>query len=212
MHRPDVAIALRVFFAGCFALGVAMTAPRIGHAAAGAQDTVRSFYDTLLTAMENGPVLGIKGRYDKLSPAVAQDFDLSYMARLAVGPAWNRLSDDQRKQVAEALGRYVAATYADNFDIYHGEKFDVSGEETTAYGTIVKSRIVKSDGDPVSMNYLMRQDDGAWRIGDVYLTGTISQVATLRSQFSSVLERDGADGLITALTRKAQTLVASVVP
>ena len=207
-----MAIARRVFFAGCCALSVALVVPRIGQAAAGAEDTVRSFYDTLLTTMENGAMLGIKGRYDKLAPAIPQDFALSYMARLAVGPAWNRLSDDQKQQVAEALGRYVAATYADNFDVYHGEKFDVSGEETTPYGTIVKSRIVKSDGDPVSMNYLMRQDDGAWRIGDVDLTGTIIQVATLRSQFSAVIERDGADGLIAALNRKAQTLVASVVP
>ena len=62
------------------------------------------------------------------------------------------------------------------------------------------------------MNYLMRQDQGAWRVGDIYLSGTISQLATLRSQFASVLERDGADGLIASLNRKAETLIASVVP
>jgi len=59
------------------------------------------------------------------------------------------------------------------------------------------------------MNYLMRQNDGGWRIADIYLTGTISQLATLRSQFSSVIARDGFAGLMTLLNSKAQTLTAS---
>jgi phospholipid transport system substrate-binding protein len=213
MHRLGLAIPTRLFLAGCFAVSLAMAVlPRLGHAAAAPQDTVRNFYDTLLSAMKTGGTLGMKGRYEQLAPAVRQDFDLLYMARLAVGPRWSELTDDQRKQVAEALARYIAATYADNFDVYHGEIFDVMGEETNPYGTIVTSRIVRSGGEPVAMNYLMRQDDGAWRVGDVYLTGTISQVATLRAQFSPVLARDGADGLIATLNRKAETLVAAVVP
>ena len=59
------------------------------------------------------------------------------------------------------------------------------------------------------MNYLMRQNNGDWQIGDIYLTGTISQLATLRSQFSSVLARDGIASLITLLNSKAQSLTAS---
>jgi phospholipid transport system substrate-binding protein len=153
-----------------------------------------------------------KGRYDQMAPAIRQDFDLLYMARMAVGPAWRQLSDDQKKQVGDAFARYMIATYADNFDGYSGEKFEVTGQQTNPVGTIVQSRIVKSNGETVSMNYLMREDQGAWRVDDIYLSGTISQLATLRSQFVSVLERDGADGLIASLNRKAETLIASVVP
>ncbi len=186
--------------AGSSARGLAASAP---------QETVQSFYSALLGAMKDGATLGIRGRYERIAPAIQQNFDLSYMTQMAVGPAWNSLSDAQKKQVSEAFARYMAATYADNFASYSGEKFEVTGQQNTPYGTIVESRIVKSDGEPVSMNYLMRQHEGDWRVGDIYLTGTISQLATLRSQFTSVLQRQGVSGLITLLNSKAQTLVAS---
>lgn len=209
----DARVLLRVVhacFLGICALGlVAAAAPRIGFAASSPEDTVRSFYETLLTTMRNGTTLGARGRYDRLEPAIQQGFDLSHMAQLAVGPAWRTLSDEQRNQVTNGFTRYITATYADNFDRYSGEKFVVTGQESTPYGTIVQSRIVKPSGEPVSINYLMRQNNGDWQIGDVYLTGTISQLATLRSQFSSVLARQGVAGLITVLNAKAQNLTAS---
>lgn len=174
-----------------------------------AQHTIESFYSVLLSTMKNGPALGARGRYDQLAPAINQNFDISYMAHMAVGAAWSSFSDGQKQDVSQALGRYMAATYAQNFDSYAGQKFQVTGQQTTAYGTIVESQMIKADGEPVTMNYLMRQNNGEWRVGDVYLTGAISQVATLRSQFSSVIEREGAAGLVTLLNRKAQTLTAS---
>jgi phospholipid transport system substrate-binding protein len=189
-------------------IAVAGSSPR-GRAASAPQETVRSFYSALLGAMKDGATLGIRGRYDRIAPAIQQNFDLPYMTQMAIGPGWNTLSDAQKKQVTEAFARYIAATYADNFASYSGEKFEVTGQQNTAYGTIVESRIVKSNGEPVSMNYLMRQHEGEWRVGDIYLTGSISQLATLRSQFMSVLQRQGVSGLITLLNGKTQTLVAS---
>jgi phospholipid transport system substrate-binding protein len=65
------------------------------------------------------------------------------------------------------------------------------------------------------MNYLMRRNHDTWRIGDIYLAylaGTISQLANLRSQFSAVLAREGAEGLIGSLNRKADMLLASENP
>ena len=205
------ATKLRRNLLGAFlALALALTiSPTLGHAAAYPADTVRHFYDTLLTTMKKGPSLGERGRYDELAPVIRSSFDLPYMTRMAVGPAWSKLTDAQKKQVTEAFARYITATYADRFDSYSGEKLQVTGEQNTAYGTIVQSRIVKSDGSPVSINYLMRKNGNAWGIADVYLSGSISQLATLRSEFSSVLNRQGVDGLVALLNRKVDTLVAS---
>lgn len=58
----------------------------------GPEDSVHSFYDTLLTTMKGGPTLGQSGRYARLAPVVMRLFDLSLMARLAVGPSWATLS------------------------------------------------------------------------------------------------------------------------
>jgi phospholipid transport system substrate-binding protein len=213
MYLLNSATPTRRFFAGWLALSFAMAAaPCIGQTALSPEDTIRSFYGTLLTTMKGGSMLGTKGRYDQLAPAIRQDFDLLYMTRMAVGPAWAGLSDDQKEKVSNAFARYITATYADNFDSYSGEKLEVTGQQITSYGTIVQSRVIKSNGEPVSFNYLMRQDNSGWLVGDIYLSGTISQLATLRSQFSSVLEHSGADGLTTTLNRKVETLVTSAVP
>lgn len=201
--------ARALFFACCVIMAILIAAPRETRAASSPTATVEAFYGTLLGTMKNAGTLGERGRYEQLLPAIHRDFDLAYMTRMAVGPAWNRLSDAQKQEVSEAFSHYITATYADNFDGYSGERFEVTGQQATSYGTIVQSRLIKSDGSPIAINYLMVRNGGQWQVGDIYLTGSISQLATLRSQFSSVLGREGADGLTALLNRKAETLVAN---
>jgi phospholipid transport system substrate-binding protein len=176
-------------------------------AAATATDTIRHFYDVLLGVMQNAASLGPKGRYDRLAPVIGQTFDLPYMTRVAVGSAWASIPAAKQDEVTDAFRRQIAATYADRFDGYSGQKLQVTGEQPRAAGAIVDSRIVKADGSAVVIRYLMRQDAGGWRVADVYLSGTISELATRRSEFSSIVEREGVDGLIATLNRKTDMLV-----
>jgi phospholipid transport system substrate-binding protein len=171
-------------------------------------ETVRAFYSALLDTMRNGRQLGAQGRYARLAPAIAQSFDIPLMTRLAVGPDWNTLSPAQQAQVTQAFERYVAAVYAERFDSYAGEQLKVIGEEASPAGTVILSQIVKSNGEPVHVNYLMRQNGGSWQIADVYLNGTISELATRRSEFSGILKSQGINGLITALNNKAAALAS----
>ncbi|MBV9015017.1 MAG: ABC transporter substrate-binding protein [Alphaproteobacteria bacterium] len=186
-------------------LGLFAAAPQ---ANAAGQDTVRSFYDTLLANMRSGSSLGPSGRYARIEPVVRRVFDIPFMTRLAVGPEWANLSEAQRQQVSQAFERYVAAVYAERFDNYSGEKLQVTGEQPSAGGTIITSEIVKSNGEPVHINYLMRQNGGGWQIADVYLNGTISELATRRSEFAAILRTRGINGLIAMLNTKADALSA----
>jgi ABC-type transporter MlaC component len=110
------------------------------------------------------------------------------------------------RQREAAFGRYVAATYADQFDSYSGERLQVTGKKPFAANIVVETRVVKSDGKPVEIDYLMYRDGGFWQIADVYLDGTISQLAVRRSEFYSILKQQGVDGLIAALNRKVDLL------
>ena len=176
------------------------------HAAAyaGGADTVRAFYSTLLDTMRNGPALGVQGRYARLSPAIQRSFDIPFMTRLAVGPDWNSLTQAQQAQVTEAFERYVAAVYAERFHKYAGEQLTVTGEQASPAGVVITSLIKPSDGEAVHINYLMRSD----KIADVYLNGTISELATRRSEFSGILKASGINGLIAALNGKAAALAS----
>jgi phospholipid transport system substrate-binding protein len=195
--------------AALLALGIAGSAGAAAADMPGAATPVRAFYDTLLHTMQQGQKLGQSGRYAALEPVVERTFDIPYMTRMAVGPSWSSLSDAKRQQITEAFGRYITATWASRFDSYSGEKLEVGGTKPYGASQLVETRIVKPDGEPVSINYLMRRDGDGWRIGDVYLTGTISELATRRAEFSSVLRSQGVDGLIDALNRKAPAVARS---
>ena len=191
----------------CLALLVAVGLFTPGLAAVpDAQDQVRGFYGVLLGTMRDGRTLGESGRYARLAPAVDRTFDIPTMTRLAIGPAWGTLSPTQQQQLLGAFAHYIAATYADRFDTYSGEQLQVTGERPNGNEVMVQTKIAKSNGEATQLDYLMRQDQGFWRISDVYLDGTISQLAVHRSEFHSILQREGVDGLVTALNRKVDLL------
>ena len=209
MKRSITRRERRLTLAGAaLCLALAALSPPASAMGAGGTETVRSLYDTLLTTMRNGPALGARGRFAQIAPVVRRVFDIPFMTRLAVGPEWASLSEANRQQVAQAFERYIAAIYAERFDSYSGERLQVTGEQPSAGGTMITSQITKSNGEPVHINYLMRQNGGIWQIADVYLDGTISELATRRSEFASILRAQGIAGLIETLNTKANTLSA----
>jgi phospholipid transport system substrate-binding protein len=172
-------------------------------------DTVQSLYDALLSTMKNGRTLGQSGRFTQLEPVIRRTFDIPSMARLSVGSSWASLTEAQRQQVTESFGRYISAIYADRFDSYAGQKLQVTGEQPAAAGVMVRSQIVKTKGELVKVDYMMRRNGNSWLISDIYLDGAISEVATRHSEFAAILKSQGIDGLIAALNRKADILTAT---
>ena len=201
-------ISRRSFFAALFAAGAAMPPLALAAAPAGApQATISTFYDTLLATMKDGPALGFLGRRKELAPAIRRAFDLPLMTRLMVGPQWAGLTPEQQQQLVAAFSEFSIATYASRFDDYSGEHFEVEPTTTTTTsGVIVHSKLVKTDGDSVQLDYLMHDTDAGWQIVDVYLSGTVSELATRRSEFSSIMRRGGADALVDVLQKKAAAL------
>jgi phospholipid transport system substrate-binding protein len=196
------------FIALSLAIGISAQCAAL---AADPQDGVHGFYVTLLATMKDGrQTLGESGRYARLAPVIGKLFDIPLMARIAVGPAWPTLSSTQQQRVMDAFGHYISATYADRFDSYSGEQLQVIGQQPYGAEVVVQTRIVKTQGDTVTLNYLMRDNVGSWQISDVYLDGTISQLATQRSEFHSALQREGVDGLVMALDRKVDLLAGNV--
>ena len=191
-------------------LGLGMLSYPVHAAPAGGGDTVKGLYEVLLTTMKNGRILGQSGRFTQLDPVIRRSFDIASMTRLSVGPTWASLSDAQRREMTESFARYISATYADRFDSYAGQNLEVTGEQPAPSGVMVKSRIIKANGEPVKVDYMMRRNGDSWLISDIYLDGAISEVATRRSEFATILRNDGIDGLIMALNRKVDLLTRNV--
>jgi phospholipid transport system substrate-binding protein len=201
MNRRSLLLIMTAGAAGA-ALPVAMS-----RAAVPAVDIIKGFYDTLLAVMQQAKTLGLKGRYEKLDPAIRKAFNLPLMTRLSVGPDWVKLSPEEQKSLTAAFSDLSISTYAARFDGYSGEHFDVDPNPTpTTGGVIVNTKLVQSSGEPVELNYLMRDGDAGWQILDVFLKGTVSELATRRSEFSTVLRRDGAEALVHLIQNRADDL------
>jgi len=168
---------------------------------------IEGFYRVLLDTMKQAAKLGFDGRYHRLQPAIEEAYNLPLMIRLAIGPQWPSLSSAQQTRLVDAFKRFTISTYANRFDGYEGEHFEVRGEKTGVTGgaTLVETRLV-TPKETVELNYLMRADSGKWQIIDVFLSGTISELATRRAEYTSVLRRDGPEGLVGMLERKVAEL------
>ena len=74
---------------------------------------------------------------------------------------------------------------------------------------LVKTNLIKSDGSPVALNYLLRPSDGIWRIIDVFLDARFSELARLRADYTAVIKRDGFEKLINTIEARILELTSS---
>jgi phospholipid transport system substrate-binding protein len=175
-------------------LAFAATVPVQAQGGDPAAATIQNFYDALVASMKAGG--STKSRFDKLKPAVEQDFDLSGMTALAVGPSWVSISAADQKALTDAFERMTIAGYARNFDSYGGEKFTVDpAVDQRGTDKFVKSSMKPGSGDAIAFNYRMHQAGTNWKIVDVYLAGNISQLAQKRADFAGTLAASGPQGL-----------------
>jgi phospholipid transport system substrate-binding protein len=204
------ALGLGMLAAGAFPLirpALADTAPPDATA------TIRQFNDALLSAMKAGGRTSFEQRFQMLTPAVNQAFDLPAVLSVSVGPSWASLPPDQQTQLLDAFRRYTVASYVANFDNYAGQSFTVlpDSRELGAGRLVVQSTITPAKGDTVQMDYVMRQTQAGWKVVDVLAAGSISRVAVQRSDFRHLLSNGGGPALLASLQRKTADLSGGVL-
>jgi phospholipid transport system substrate-binding protein len=199
-------VAARATLTGSLVASLLMATAPVRAETGDSTGVVGHFDDTLLQAMSQAKTLGYQGRYDLLEPAVGRTFDIPTMTRIAVGPSWTGLSDSEKSRVTDAFRRFITATFADRFNDFGGEKFEVLGAKPITAGTLVENQLVKPNGERVSINYLTHETANGWEAIDIYLDGTVSELAVRRSEFTAILKQSGPEGLIDTLERKTQQL------
>jgi phospholipid transport system substrate-binding protein len=172
-----------------------------------ATPSVEKLHTELIAIMRSADQLGYTGRYEQLWPVVDQTFDLHFMASKSVGRHWKQLAEADRERWLSVFERLITANYAGRFSAFSGESFETLGEEDAIHDTrVVRTLLVRPGDEDVQLNYRLRDVDGEWRIIDIYLNGTVSELALRRSEYSSVLKRDGFEKLISTLHEKVESL------
>ncbi|HEX2940266.1 MAG TPA: ABC transporter substrate-binding protein [Rhodopila sp.] len=165
---------------------------------------LNSALEAVMRAGHNTPV---PRRFQELAPVVDQVFDLQTVLRVAVGARWNSLKPETQTRLLDVYRRFIVATYVANFDSYDGERFEIlPGARDSGPDRIVATTLVAKSGERQRLDYVLRDENGSWRVVDVLLDGSISRVAVQRSDFRKILAGGDVDVLIANLRHKISDL------
>lgn len=193
----------------CFVVFALHPASAKADAADPAAKQIETFYATLVDTMKRSASLGASGRYDELAATIDKTFDLPQMTALSVGPDWASISPEDRTSLVAAFRRMTVANYVANFASYDGQVFTVDpAVQTRGADRIVKSELAPKGETPIAFIYRMRESGGTWKIVDIFLDGSVSQIAMRRSDFAATVRSGGPLALVKKLNTLADKLVA----
>ena len=173
-----------------------------------ARAVIQRFQENLLAVMKEAKSLGVTGRYQRLQPRIEEAFHLPLMIRVATDSFWRKADKEQQSRLVAAFKRLSISTYANRFDGYSGQVFEIVDQRPGPQKTVlVKTRIVSPGDSPARLTYVVKEFKGQWRIVDILLDNDISELAVRRSEYRRLLKQKGVDGLIATLNDKADGLV-----
>ncbi len=167
-----------------------------------AERVITTLQDGLIQTMRQGQKAGYNGRLKLIAPVIQQTHDLAAIIRSVLGAHWAKLDADQQQAITQAFQANSIATYADRFDQYDGEQFKVIEQIQLPRGRVlVRSQLVRVDGNPVNFDYVMNRTSEGWRIINIVVDG-VSDLALKRAEYSAVLQKNGIAALIDMLKQK----------
>ena len=195
---------LQIVVTTLLVLTLSLPAAAIGTDPAAAQ-VVEKLHAELLEVMKKAKALGYKGRYQRLAPLVASSYDFPFISKLVVGRYWSEFSLEQKEQFVNTFTKLSIATYAHQFNGYSGEHFKtISAEESTRGRLLIKTVLIKSDGEEVTLDYMLHQNEHHWQIINVIAQG-VSDLSLKRAQYTSYLKKEGFVGLLQKINEKIQS-------
>ena len=200
-RRAFIAVAL--FAAFLLAVG--------GERAAASDDAavafVRSVGDEVIAILGNKDSSTFAEREAAFRDVMLRGFDVPLVTRFVLGRHWKAATDEQRAEFSAIFLDFLARVYASRFDSYSygGEQFTAHSAIAGESGdTIVRSRVARPSGaDPVELDFRVRSRSGNHKVVDLYVEG-ISMLLTHRAEFSSVVNREGIDGLLKGLRARIE--------
>jgi phospholipid transport system substrate-binding protein len=170
---------------------------------------VEKLHAGLLAVLKDSGTLEYEQRFDRLAPTLDATFDLAFMAEKVVGRAWKDLSEEDRARWIATFKKFTTANYAGRFVGFTGQSFETLGIEDGANQTkMVRTRLVNPTDENVALGYRLRRVGGDWRIIDVYLENTVSELALRRTEYASVLKREGFPRLLELVEGKIADLAS----
>lgn len=141
-------------------------------------------------------------RREMVAEEVAERFDFAEMAKRALAKAWNKRTKSEKENFVRLFKEVLKDTYVERLKTYSDGSYKVVFDRVLVRGKkAVVSSLVTQQGREISAAYKMYQQGNEWFVYDVVIQG-VSLVSNYRSQFVSVIKKDGYEELVRRLEVK----------
>lgn len=168
-----------------------------------ARDLVQDVGDQVLGILRDDG-LDSQQKVTRLASLLEGPIDLELVARLILGRHWRTASPQQRGEYLELFQAFALDSLASQLHVYEGQEFEVTGARVVSdRDAVVSTRIVSPERPPLDVDWRLRQVDDHLVAIDVIVEG-VSLIVTQRSEFGSVVERRGLEGLLSELRQRVK--------
>lgn len=185
-------------------LGVVVSLPRSSFCAEKPGEIVVEKIRSSLLILRD-PALQSQDKYnerrEKLWDLLGPTFHFEEIARRSLGPHWNTLTLEERREFTETFTNVLKDLYLGKSDAYTGEQIIYLREQSSGDRSKVQTDFVTKDNKKVSVDFSMKKDAQGWRVYDLVIEG-VSIVGNYRTQFNSILSKSSFKELLKKLKKK----------
>ncbi len=167
---------------------------------------VERLHAALLSVMQHADELGYQGRYRRLEPVLRRTLDLQFMASKAAGRYWKEFGEKDRQRWLDVFSRLTLANYAGRFNGYSGQHFETLSTEPAPHETVLVRTRLTGGPEDVQLNYRLHKTERGWQVIDIYMHGTVSELALRRAEYSTAIGRKGLDKVVADVEAKIREL------
>jgi phospholipid transport system substrate-binding protein len=188
---------MRLVIASLFVFSIALPAT-----AGEPTDQLRSTVDALMAALKAPRPTAAPGPElrDRLGRLIAARFDFAEMAKRSLGSHWEARTAEERIEFVKLFAAMLEKFYGRSLYNYGGGKFVYSGESQQGSDAEVRTQVVNSSGEDVSINYRLQSTGSEWKVYDVVIDH-VSLVDNYRSQFNRVITASSFEDLLQRLKK-----------
>jgi phospholipid transport system substrate-binding protein len=184
-------------------IGPGWRAARAQPSAEKARELIQDVGNQVLGVLRDSS-LSDASKFERLVDLLEGPIDLDLVARLILGRHWRSASEAQRQEYLELFRGYALNFLASKLHLYRGQSYEVlDAQVINERDALVATRILGNAGPPLKVDWRLREQDGTLMAIDVIVEG-VSLIVTQRSEFGSVIERDGFEGLLAELRQRSR--------
>ncbi len=194
--------ALKVLFALSFALNLTVSGAAQASEPASPQGAVELVETLGQVAIWTSEIEDRSEKKGALRSLIRAGFDLDVISQFVLGKFWNRAKAVQRVEFKDLFTKYLVNIFANQFNRI-GALTVVRSTRVAEGDFLVQTNIVRAT-DTANVVWRVRARDNEYRIIDILIDG-ISLALTHRSEFVSVIQRDGFEKLLQTLRKRTPT-------